>query len=244
MICVPKQMANPLPSFTQVVEAAQLPEDFAAAALALSSPGRSEPHDSPDQLLQRRTPMLATPPLSEHYYGYYPSPDQQRVVTPPQSQLPRIAFNQPVAHAPRVPILMQKNYLDPNLSSHMSPGRILLPHIYDESSLQLQPPAMQQIQRMQHLFATLHLPQQQTDEPHYMDLHQDSMRRRHLCKVCRRSFTTSGHLARHNRIHTGERKHLCPWASCDARFARQDNCMQHYKTHTNGKTKRTRIPRP
>lgn len=65
-------------------------------------------------------------------------------------------------------------------------------------------------------------------------------KRKHICKVCTRSFTTSGHLARHNRIHTGERKHICPWASCDARFARQDNCMQHYKTHTNGKNKRSK----
>ena len=65
-------------------------------------------------------------------------------------------------------------------------------------------------------------------------------RRKHVCKGCARSFTTSGHLARHNRIHTGERKHKCPWPTCDARFARQDNCMQHYKTHTNGKNKRSR----
>ncbi len=65
-------------------------------------------------------------------------------------------------------------------------------------------------------------------------------RRKHVCKVCSRSFTTSGHLARHNRIHTGERKHQCPWPTCEARFARQDNCNQHYKTHTNGKNKRNR----
>lgn len=64
------------------------------------------------------------------------------------------------------------------------------------------------------------------------------LKRKHVCKTCARVFTTSGHLARHNRIHTGERKHLCPWPSCDARFARQDNCMQHHKTHTNGKSKR------
>ena len=66
-------------------------------------------------------------------------------------------------------------------------------------------------------------------------------RRKHVCKVCSRSFTTSGHLARHNRIHTGERKHECPWPTCDARFARQDNCNQHYKTHTNGKIKEIEI---
>ncbi|KAG7663319.1 NRG1 [[Candida] subhashii] len=66
-------------------------------------------------------------------------------------------------------------------------------------------------------------------------------KRKHVCKVCSRSFTTSGHLARHNRIHTGERKHVCPWPTCTARFARQDNCMQHYKTHTNGKNKRSKM---
>lgn len=62
--------------------------------------------------------------------------------------------------------------------------------------------------------------------------------RKHICKWCHRSFTTLGHLARHNRIHTGERKHNCPWPLCDAKFARQDNCMQHYKTHTNNKKRK------
>lgn len=64
--------------------------------------------------------------------------------------------------------------------------------------------------------------------------------RKHVCKTCSKSFTTSGHLARHNRIHTGERKHVCPWASCGARFARQDNCMQHYKIHLHGKSRRNK----
>lgn len=66
-------------------------------------------------------------------------------------------------------------------------------------------------------------------------------KRKHVCKVCSRCFTTSGHLARHNRIHTGERKHQCPWPTCSARFARQDNCMQHYKTHTNTKNKESKL---
>lgn len=63
-------------------------------------------------------------------------------------------------------------------------------------------------------------------------------KRKHTCKTCGRLFTTLGHLARHFRTHTGERKHVCPWADCGARFARQDNCMQHYKTHLNGKNRR------
>ncbi|QLG70417.1 hypothetical protein HG535_0A03560 [Zygotorulaspora mrakii] len=56
-------------------------------------------------------------------------------------------------------------------------------------------------------------------------------RRRYVCKVCSKAFTTSGHLARHNRIHTGEKNHICPFEGCNQRFSRHDNCIQHYKTH-------------
>ncbi|GCF01351.1 hypothetical protein ZYGM_000837 [Zygosaccharomyces mellis] len=55
--------------------------------------------------------------------------------------------------------------------------------------------------------------------------------RRHVCRVCYKGFTTSGHLARHNRIHTGEKNHQCPYEGCDQRFSRHDNCIQHYRTH-------------
>lgn len=54
---------------------------------------------------------------------------------------------------------------------------------------------------------------------------------------CNRSFTTSGHLARHMRIHTGEKNYECPFEGCSARFSRQDNCMQHYRTHLGGRSR-------
>ncbi|KAF8534571.1 hypothetical protein BDD12DRAFT_918887 [Trichophaea hybrida] len=57
--------------------------------------------------------------------------------------------------------------------------------------------------------------------------------RRYACH-CGKSFTTSGHLARHTRIHTGEKNYVCPEAGCAARFSRQDNCMQHFRTHQGG----------
>ena len=57
--------------------------------------------------------------------------------------------------------------------------------------------------------------------------------RRYTCH-CGKSFTTSGHLARHTRIHTGEKNYVCPEVNCGARFSRQDNCMQHYRTHQSG----------
>ncbi|KAF7726041.1 hypothetical protein EC973_009106 [Apophysomyces ossiformis] len=58
-------------------------------------------------------------------------------------------------------------------------------------------------------------------------------RRKYHCTEpgCHKSFTTSGHLARHNRIHTGEKNFPCLFPGCQSRFSRQDNMMQHYRTH-------------
>lgn len=71
-----------------------------------------------------------------------------------------------------------------------------------------------------------------------------SLNRKYQCAMCGKFFTTSGHLARHNRIHTGIKNHVCPFKGCNARFSRQDNCMQHYKTHLNGKKSRKRSKFP
>ncbi|KAJ6528223.1 hypothetical protein DFH09DRAFT_1045554 [Mycena vulgaris] len=53
----------------------------------------------------------------------------------------------------------------------------------------------------------------------------------HICAVCKRGFSTTGHLARHTRVHTGERNHKCPFPGCETRCSRQDNLQQHYRIH-------------
>lgn len=51
------------------------------------------------------------------------------------------------------------------------------------------------------------------------------------------SFSTSGHLTRHLRLHSGVKDHVCPEKSCGKRFGRKDNMRQHYKIHLKKKNK-------
>ncbi|KAJ7730082.1 hypothetical protein DFH07DRAFT_756467 [Mycena maculata] len=47
--------------------------------------------------------------------------------------------------------------------------------------------------------------------------------KRYACPDCDSSFTTSSHLRRHSKIHTGEREYKCPFPGCETRCARKDN---------------------
>ncbi|CAO3616676.1 unnamed protein product [Mucor hiemalis] len=80
-----------------------------------------------------------------------------------------------------------------------------------------------------------------TNEAAAMSPTSSSSKRKYHCTEpgCTKSFTTSGHLARHNRIHTGEKNFPCLFPGCQSRFSRQDNMMQHYRTHMSPKSRRT-----
>ncbi|CAD6887684.1 unnamed protein product [Tilletia caries] len=60
-------------------------------------------------------------------------------------------------------------------------------------------------------------------------------KKRYPCSFpgCDKTFSTSGHAARHSRIHTG----------CKAKFSRQDNSLQHYRTHIIQPKARPRVRR-
>lgn len=47
---------------------------------------------------------------------------------------------------------------------------------------------------------------------------------------CDKTFSTSGHAARHNRIHTGQKPYKCTFPGCEASFSRQDNALAHFRS--------------
>ncbi|XP_028439592.1 zinc finger protein 709-like [Perca flavescens] len=57
--------------------------------------------------------------------------------------------------------------------------------------------------------------------------------KRHHCQHCDKSFTTSGYLKIHQRVHTGENLHNCD--QCGAVFTQHSDLNRHKRIHTGEK---------
>ncbi|KAJ7645127.1 hypothetical protein DFH06DRAFT_998867 [Mycena polygramma] len=47
--------------------------------------------------------------------------------------------------------------------------------------------------------------------------------KRYPCRDCDKAFSTSSHLARHSRIHSGQQDYKCDHPGCEKRCSRLDN---------------------
>ncbi|RCK65478.1 Transcriptional regulator NRG1 [Candida viswanathii] len=240
----PKSATIPSPSYSYYSSGASssaIPAATAAAAAAASA-APIQHHRLPTPPLYSTTSSQQVSPHLQHsqpsyqYYHYQQPPQQQpvmvvgsapvHVLPPPPPPPPAQAGAGPHAHMPQ-----------PQQIVRPSPGPITPTATTFDINPKIRSSSTGDLTATTHPHAMM--PYTSTNSPTSSSTSPKDPRRKHVCKVCARSFTTSGHLARHNRIHTGERKHECPWPTCDARFARQDNCNQHTRHTPTARTRET-----
>lgn len=257
----PQPQTTKLPSFNELLTSIPLPNDFlgksgsSTSSSISSSLSNSQSSQSSISSSHFQNTPKPTPINSQHYQPQPVHYNSIKYQSLPVNYQSHSVISLPQFNSPQIPPqLGYVTYQRTSINSSVSPRTILDNGIEiptpPPSTDSLSSPSGDKIRSMSPANSDINsstsssprsinelTPRRSNESPSIAKSH----KRKHVCKVCTRSFTTSGHLARHNRIHTGERKHVCPWPTCDARFARQDNCMQHYKTHTNGKNKRSKL---
>ncbi|EWC48452.1 hypothetical protein DRE_02221 [Drechslerella stenobrocha 248] len=173
-------------------------------------------------------PRSPTPPLSPDVRRPYPSERSDSYCSTVSD-----------VSSPRTPVT-------PDSMSLPSLGRLLNPHNCPEnfrpalsSRSSSTSSCASSVSSASPVLSTKCIEEEEEDEDSLANQTVKKSTRKYTCQ-CGKSFTTSGHLARHTRIHTGEKNYECPQPGCGARFSRQDNCMQHFRTHQgNGTNKRS-----
>jgi uncharacterized Zn-finger protein len=62
-----------------------------------------------------------------------------------------------------------------------------------------------------------------------------TVKRQHLCHICKKVYGKTSHLKAHLRWHAGERPFRCHWLFCGKAFTRSDELQRHLRTHTGEK---------
>jgi hypothetical protein len=161
-------------------------------------------------------------------FGRTPSP-----ITPHQLGMEKLTLHNHSAGGYRPP---PTAYGEPELYGSMTPYMQMPydPIRTSRTSNEMQRPAPYPLQVQ--TTTTTPSPQQQSTSQPYRSRRAPvkSQKNTHPCPLasqygCERYFTTSGHAARHAKIHSGEKLVQCP--ECPKTFARKDNMDQHRKTH-------------
>ncbi|KZT62076.1 hypothetical protein CALCODRAFT_446734 [Calocera cornea HHB12733] len=58
-----------------------------------------------------------------------------------------------------------------------------------------------------------------------------TIKKKYVCDICDKAFSTSGHLTRHSKVHTGDKPFICPYPRCEKKCSRDDNLVQHFQVH-------------
>ena len=89
--------------------------------------------------------------------------------------------------------------------------------------------------KLQQMKETVGAPKAELQQkPHTAVAFHSTYGNKHVCRICKKSFTRKDNLKKHTLIHTRETPHACH--ICNARFRRRDSLKSHIMRHTGAKS--------